>query len=801
MRVFFLHLFALFFSYKALSQSTQTIKGRIVDKLTQQPLIGANVVWMLNDSLIGGGATTDENGFFRIENVALGRRTVRVTMVGYETQLITNLLVTSAKEINLEIQLIESGTELQSVEIIAYEKNETINDMVAVSGRTFALEETERYPASRQDPARMASNFAGVQGSNDARNDIVIRGNSPVGLLWRLEDIDIPNPNHFAVAGTTGGPISIINNKYLANSDFMTGAFPAEYGNALAGVFDLRMRNGNPEKHEFTGQIGFLGTEFACEGPLHKNKRISYLATYRYSTFQLLNAMTLPLGTNAVPRYQDAAFRINIPETKAGKFAVFGIGGISAIDIVLSQFDKPVRELYGINNRDQYFRTGMFTVGTSHQVNIGKNGFLRTVIAQSAQRIGSHHDLIYRDSTFKATLIAPVLKYRALEHRSQITTYLNHKIGKHYFKGGISFINIRYIFDDKSRNDTSQVFVTRANDDVYAQLIQPFVQLKIRVTDRLTGHLGLRYQLYTLNNSQALDPRAGIVWKPHAKHTWSAGFGIHSQIQQSHILLARFYEPVLQTFGQHNRHLGFSRSNHFIIGYEYVIRKDLRFKTEVYYQYLWNIPVDQTVLSSVSLLNQGASFTRFFPLNKMHNKGTGENYGIEFTFEKFFSKNYFLLITHSLYNSTYRGSNGIKKNTDYNGHYASNILGGWEKALGTSKTNIVTLGTKLTFAGGRRYTPIDRAATIANNGEIVLIDSLRNTKQFHDYFRWDIRLAWKKNAKKFTHEIVLDLLNILNTKNLLDFTYAPNPTDPNDDPLKPQYQLGFLPLLYYKVDF
>jgi len=527
-------------------QSGQVVKGRILDKLTRQPLLGVNVVWLQSDSLIGGGATTDESGLFRIENVELGRKTLKITMLGYETQLVPNLLVTSAKEVSVEVFLSESSTELQGVEVIAYERNETINDMVAVSGRTFALEETERYAGSRQDPARMASNFAGVQGSNDARNDIVIRGNSPVGLLWRLEDIDIRNPNHFAIAGTTGGPISIINNKFLANSDFMTGAFPAEYGNALAGVFDIKMRNGNTEKHELTGQVGFLGTELAAEGPLNKNKRISYLATYRYSTFQLLDAITLPLGTNAVPRYQDASFRVNIPTQKAGNFAVFGIGGLSAIDIVLSKFDKPFEELYGINNRDQYFRTGMFTVGTSHQMGVGKNGFIRTVVAHSAQRIASNHDLIYRDSTFKATLVAPVLAYKAIEHKSQITSSLNYKIGKHYLKTGISLISTHYDFDDKSRNDTSQVFVLRADENLRAHLIQPFAQLKLRLSDQITGHIEVRYQLFTLNQTQALDPRAGIVWKPSSKHTWSAGFGIHSQIQQSHI-----FSPIQRACFRH----------------------------------------------------------------------------------------------------------------------------------------------------------------------------------------------------------------------------------------------------------
>ena len=179
----------------------------------------------------------------------------------------------------------------------------------------------------------MASNFAGVQGADDSRNDIVVRGNSPIGVLWRLEGVDIPNPNHFAIAGTTGGPVSIINNKYLSNSDFFTGAFPAEYGNSIAGVFDLNMRRGNNEQHEFSGQLGFLGTELFAEGPINKSKKSSYLGSFRYSTLQLFQFMNLSIGTSAVPNYFDGGVKLSFPKGTS-IINVFAIGGKSNIDIL-----------------------------------------------------------------------------------------------------------------------------------------------------------------------------------------------------------------------------------------------------------------------------------------------------------------------------------------------------------------------------------------------------------------------------------------------------------------------------------
>jgi hypothetical protein len=169
-------------------------------------------------------------------------------------------------------------------------KDQAINEMAVVSARSFTIDETERYAGSLGDPSRMAANFAGVTSVSDQRNDIVIRGNSPLGLLWRLEGLEIPNPNHFGSIGTTGGPISMLNINHLTNSDFYTGAFPAEYGNALAGAFDIRMRNGNNQKHEFMGQMGFNGFELGAEGPFSSNSQASYMANFRYSTLEVLHA-------------------------------------------------------------------------------------------------------------------------------------------------------------------------------------------------------------------------------------------------------------------------------------------------------------------------------------------------------------------------------------------------------------------------------------------------------------------------------------------------------------------------------
>ena len=266
--------FILFFSFlflNAYTQTiTQTIKGVVVDKQSQTPIPGAIIQVVNSNPLLG--TSTNEQGEFKITNVPIGRLQIKIQVISYKEKYIT-INLNAGKESITNIELEESVIQGQEVVVIAeQDKTKTNNKMSTVSSRLFSAEEAARYAGSRNDPARMAANFAGVSGANDSRNDIIIRGNSPIGILWRLNGLDIPNPNHFGNAGSTGGPISILNNNTLDNSDFMSGAFAADYGNATSGVFDLKMRKGNDEKHEFLVQMGFNGFELGAEGPFNKKK-------------------------------------------------------------------------------------------------------------------------------------------------------------------------------------------------------------------------------------------------------------------------------------------------------------------------------------------------------------------------------------------------------------------------------------------------------------------------------------------------------------------------------------------------
>lgn len=812
-----IYLLVAVFLYSAfIAQPTQTVKGRIVDKVTG---IGLPSAIAIRKGTLGNVVvTTNSDGYFKFSEVPIGRQSFIFSYTGYKTLPLNDVVITSGKEIVLNIELEESAITMDEVEVKASNDTDVVNSMQAANMKSFSIEETERYAGSRQDPARMAQNFAGIQGTNDSRNDIVVRGNSPAGLLWRLEDIDIPNPNHFAVAGSAGGPQSIINNKYLANSEFYTGAFPANYGNALGGVFDLKMRNGNNEKHERTFQLGILGTELSLEGPLSKKSGASYLISYRYSTLALFGSVNFKLGTSAIPNYQDVGIRLNFPTKKAGVFSFTGIGGLSDIAIVLSDISERPKELYGDQNRDQYFRTNMGVGILSHVYALNPKTVMKTSLAYGVQSVSSDHYQVIRDKTFKPNDTLPhILDYSFLESKSTLAWYIKSKLNsRNSIKAGFfanridvnfdDYIKITSVYDTMAIAIQNRPFKNRAKSVSAFYLLQPYFSYVHKLNNKLSLNTGVFSQVLSLNSKYSIEPRASLRYQIKNNQVLSLAYGLHSQMQSTYLYFAipdtivknNILVPNLNR-ELTNKNLDFTKSQHVVLGYDYFINQYLKVKTEVYYQNLWDAPV-YVVPSSVSALNRGATFNRFFPIYTMQNTGTGYNYGLELTVEKLFHKHYFFMMNGSLFDSKYKASNGKTANTDFNGNYVINFLGGLEYAVGKSKKNSINIGTKITYAGGKRYSPVNIAASNAVMDVVALDDSV-NTLRFRPYNRIDLRITYKINGKKVGTEIALDLVNILNTRNILALSYSPDPANRLRNPLTENYQLGFLPLFYVKVDF
>lgn len=806
MKILFLFSGLVMTSFCLVGQNLiQTVRGKVIDQETHFPLPGATVM-LITDSASLSGVTTNEHGDFRFEKVSVGRSTLKISFIGYKDSFLDNVLVSSAKEVMLTISLKEATINLQEITVTAGRDGDAANEMATVSSRSFTIEETQRYAGSRGDPARMASNFAGVQGADDSRNDIIIRGNSPQGVLWRMEGINIPNPNHFNIPGTAGGPVSMINNQTLANSDFFSSAFPAEYGNSISGVFDLKLRNGNNEKHEHSAQFGFLGTEIFSEGPLSQSKTASYLFSYRYSTLALFNKLGIDIGTSAVPKYQDIAFKFNFPLKGTGSLSLFGLGGKSNVDILISDQEQPDRNIYGENDRDQYFKSGAGVLGISYKKPINVANYFQATVAISSEVVNAYHELVYRhlsSNQYVLDSLQSLLNYHFRQSKVSGSLLYSKKIrnsGVLHF--GLNTDLYHFSFRDSVRNinkNDGQYYQwrTRWNSSDQSFLVQPFVQWKYSLSPKLDVVAGLHSQYFSLSESFVpVEPRAGLKWTVSEKSSVNIGAGMHSQIQPTYLY---FYGQTNDAKGNpvpHNRKMDFTRSVHLVSGYERFPRADFRVKGEVYYQSLYRVPVERKA-SSFSLLNTGASFSRFFP-DTLVNTGIGTNYGIELTAEKFFSKGYLFLVTGSVFNSRYQGSDKIWRDTDFNGNYVLNLL--FTKEWFLKNKNTLAVGGKITTAGGRRYGPVDIAAS-ERDKEVVWVDATRNSLQFRPYFRADIRINYRINRPKVTHEIAVDLVNVLGIENILKLTYAPNDVDLSASPVREEYQLGFLPLFYYRIDF
>jgi hypothetical protein len=780
------------------SWSQQVIKGTIIDQQSEMPLIGAAVSIDTPDGPLG--TVTDYDGYFRLEGVPLGRQVLQISYLGYEPLSIPNVVVTAGKEVILQLSMVEAVTELDAVVVTAtVDKDRPQNELATISARTFSVEEVNRYSGGNSDVARLASNFAGVSTADDSRNDIVIRGNSPTGVLWRVEGIPIPNPNHFSTLGTTGGPVSALNPNLLRNSDFLTSAFPAEYGNALAGVFDLGLRTGNRDRHEFMIQMGaFSGLEGMAEGPLF-NKG-SYVVAGRYSFVGLASNLGLDVGTNAIPNYQDIAFKLDFGNTKAGKFTLFGIGGQSDIDFLHDEVDE--EDLFAAADEDAFATSGFGVLGLRHNLILSDKAYLRTIVAGSVAENTFSQERYFLQNTAEEFSV-PYADVNNSEIRYSFSTYANKKFNARWTaRAGI--LAELYDYDlnaqDAEEGPDTDGDGVRELETVYqfqdqAVILQPFVQTQYRISDAWTANAGLHLQYLDINAATAIEPRVAINWDFAPQQRLTLGYGLHSQSQPIPILLATGFDDQGNRT-RPNEDLDFTRSQHFVLGYDYKFAPDWRLKAEAYYQDVSNVPVDPFA-SSFSVLNTGADFV--FPRNKLGlvNKGTGTNYGVELTLEKFFSKGYYSLLTASVYDSQYQGSDGVERATAFNNSYVVNLLAGKEWTIGKDGRHAVTIDTKITNAGGRRYTPVDlEASRLA--GVQVDLEELAFSESFDPYFRWDLKFGVTLNSRqrKLSQRFYLDFQNLTNQENIFTRRYNRQTNEVNE-----VYQRGFFPDFLYRVQF
>lgn len=770
---------------------TQTIRGVLMDKDSQVPLIGANVYIEKTIPLMG--ATTDADGTFEIAHVPVGRQTLVATYLGYEPMVMPDVMVISGKELVVTIELTESVIQMNEVVIKAdADKSRPLNEMALVSARMFSVEETSRYAGSMHDPARMALNFAGVSvsgGSTDLFNEIIVRGNSPRGVLWRLEGIEIPNPNHFGSLGNTGGGISMLSSSTLSTSDFYTGAFPAEFGNAVSGAFDLNLRKGNTEHSEYALMVGALGVEGALEGPIGNIEGSSYLFNFRYSTLSMLDAIGVSPAGDALPAYGDLSFNVAVPTERLGQFSVFGLAGKNR-----SYFDPEPDSTkwegefaeFGFDERQT---TG--TIGISHKLLLSDQSFLRTVVAGSREEFtGSGYSLDALDNYSRMTEYTD----RFENNTYRINSVYTHKRSAHQtFKvgGTLSYQHFRFFAEHYDEDlEEYQVYLQNQGN---AQQLQLFTQWKHRLSPTLTATSGVHFNYLGLNDTWSVEPRIALKKTLRGNQSLDFAIGLHSKAEHPSFYFVETSSGSDQR-DEPNRNLRYAKSMHLVLGYEHQFTSQFRARAEAYYQYLFDVPVSADPLSNESILNV-IDIWDILDAGPQVNEGRGRNLGIDFTLEKNFNRSYYFLATASVFDSKYRALNKQWYNTRFNSNYQINIIGGKEWKKGEKQNRIWGINAKALLNGGNRVTPIDLEQSRLEGRDIYFED--RPYTEFSGtYYRFDFMSSYKVNRPKVTHTFMIDIQNVTNRLNIHSSYYDEDLGD-----LKNYYQTGILPVFNYRLEF
>lgn len=767
----------------------QTIRGQVLDGATQQPLEGAIV--RLVDSTLGLTDATDSNGFFRIPNVPVGRRTIRVTYLGCVDNIYPDLLVESSKEVVLNIQMKTKSNDLGEVAVYSNNRGEVLNSMASVSATSISVEETKRFAAAAFDPARVALNFAGVASSSDLSNELSIRGNSPTGVLYRMEGIEILNPSHFSALGATGGAISMLSSSTLANCDFYTGAFPAEYGDAISGVMDMRLRDGNNEQREHSIMIGLLGIEASTEGYFSKASGASYIVNYRYSTLGLIGKFIPNLGSSQ-PDYQDLSFKISVPAKKAGTFSIWGIMGMDQ-SYQNATNDTSTWATTG-SNLGFKARSMSGSYGITHKIILTPKSYLQSMLAFSGQGI-SESDYMLIPGAGNDLKRFTSGKISIANYFIRLSELYNYKLTAHSdLRTGFTFTNTGFNDNFHTWNsDTSQEINTYASKG-WTQMLEAYAEWQEALSNKWSINGGVHYTQLFLNNSFAIDPRFSVQYKISKNHKLGLATGLYSKPDDISTFLynnasgpASVYLP--------NKGLKIPQAVHAVLGYTYNFANDFQLKTELYYQYLFHEGISQDSGSGASLIN-AVNFSDLGNSTSGYvSRGTGMNYGVDVTLQKFFTKGYYFLFTASAFKSTYRTLTNTTYNSTFDRNYLANILGGKEFKVGKRKANVIGLNAKFLMMGGNRYTPLDLMKSKEQQTS-VYDEAHANQLQTPVYYRLDMGIRFKFNTKRATHTLMLDVQNVTSRLNVWFESYN---TQTNS--LQYVYQQGLLPLFNYRVEF
>lgn len=727
------------------AQIVQTVRGQVCDVASGEPMIGVTITVENGTTM---AAVSDSEGNFEIKNVPVGRHSVRASYIGYEPVLLKEQLISAGKELVLNLRMRESISELGEVVIKPrVNKQQPLNEMAQVGARMFSVEEATRYAGGMADPARTASMFAGVA-TGGATNGISIHGNSPQMLQWRVEGVEVPNPNHFAeITEAGGGVFTSLNGTVLANSDFLTGAMPAEFGNALSGAFDMKMRVGNNTKFEHAVQVGTLGVDFASEGPLGKGSKASYLVNYRYSFLEIAKKLHAINMENETLDYQDLSFKINMPTTKAGTFALWFTG-------LIDNYENKVPDVSDWetlwDSNDSWSRQRNCATGLTHTYRFKNGGSLHSSVAFTGayRKLGINN----YDELMNQT---PGMDGRNSQWNVIISTQHQHKFSSRYtMQNGFEHQHLDFNTWLDWIHETGGPLYRVYESEGNTGLTRLYTNHKVALSSRLSAVAGVNVMWFNLNNQWLVEPRVSVQYKTSPSSTLSLAYAQNSRKESTDTYF------VTMANKNPNEDLGLTRSHHISASFAQRLGENAMLKIEPYWQWLFDVPVEKG--TTYSILNHRT----FFQDRALTNEGVGRNYGIDLTLERYLKDGLYGMLTATLFKSEYRDAQGEWHHSRHDRGYITNILGGKEWMVGKSRKNVFGLNGRLTLMGGDRYTPIPEGVTFEDIAmradksipEVDGLDPYSEQKGMNIGYAFSVK--YTINKKHTSHHFILEYLQM-----------------------------------------
>ncbi|MFK8038285.1 MAG: carboxypeptidase regulatory-like domain-containing protein [Crocinitomicaceae bacterium] len=778
-RLFFTILIIINYNF-SFGQSYQTVRGSVSDKFTEATIPGVEIK-ILKDGKVLMNTLSNENGVFNIGKIELGTYDILFNHIQYKSFISPGVEISVSKEIVMDIVMELSVKSLTEVEVTPPKlRGQPVNEMATTSSYSIQADDAKRIAGGLDDPIRVAGTLPGVTSATGfSENFISIRGNSPRSLKYIMEGIELPNPTHFSRIGSAGGTFTIFSLQLLDKSDFYTGAFSAQYGNALGGVFDAKFRKGNNQKHEHIIQAGVLGLDIASEGPLSKSKKASYAINYRFGLVGLARLIGYPTQ----PIYQDLSFTLNFPLTNRSNLKLFAIGGTSLRDR-LAEKDSSLWE-ESIDRTNLILRSEMGSFGAVFKHFLTDQTVFKATAAISYTKQIDNKQYLTNDYS--------TIDQRTNEYKSMpisFATSLKHKFNKRHFHiTGLSFANTFHDWRSSRYKFNSQSTIIPFNGSGVSNELQAYTLSKFILTNRLNLNLGVHYTYYDVNSGQAIEPRVSIDYKLNPRHSLSASFGMHSQIE--HFATYWYTDKATDSNLHPNKNLEFAKSNHYILGYKGKVWTNHSLRIEAYYQQLNNVPIDLT--GTFSTINM----SELQEIRLLNNNGTGANYGLDIGFERYTENGLYYIFNGSVYRSLYTGSDNIQRSTAYDNQYNIKLLIGKEYKLKEKggKYKAFAWNTNLSMLGGAPYTPVDLAASEIEQ-ETIYNEAVAFSERDDALVFLDFTFSYKINSTKRRSVWALQIKNLFSNGNAI---YREYDTVTKEEVIIPSSSV--FPVISYRLEF